>query len=85
MNVISVICTLLKDCLVDILVYLLDILLIIQVTFGKIIWFAVAENKKSQIRQDIAAQIKRLEVEEQEHNELAIKTLVDYYKFIKEN
>lgn len=85
MEVIKIIGILLKDCLVDIVIYLLDILLIIQLTFSKIIWFAVPENKKVRTRIEIAEKIKQLESEEKEINELALKSLRNYYLFIKEN
>lgn len=85
MGTIKVIYILLKDCLVDIIIYLLDILLVIQLTFGKIIWFAVPENKKVRTRIEIAEKIKQLESEEKETNELALKSLRNYYLFIKEN
>ena len=85
MNVVSVICILLKDCLRDIIVYLLDILLLIQLTLGKIIWLVTPERKKPEIRAKVYEQLKALESGDKETNSLAISALTDYYNFIKEN
>lgn len=85
MGVIKVICILLWDCLVDVVIYLFDILLIIYLAFGKILWRITAEQDKDKVRRQIAERIVNLESQEDEHNELALKALRNYYQFINEN
>lgn len=85
MGVIKVVCILLWDCLVDVVIYFFDILLIIYLALSKILWKITAEQDKSKIRRQIAERIRNLESQEDEHNELALKALRDYYLFIKEN
>lgn len=85
MGVIKVVCILLWDCLVDVIVYFFDILLMIQLAFGRVLWKVTNEEDKTRIRRQLIEQIINLENQQDEDNELALTLLRDYYHFIKEN
>ena len=93
MGAIKVICILLWDCLADVVIYFFDIFLMIQLAFSRILWRITAEQDKTKIKRQIIERIsslessleRNLESQEDEHNELALKALRDYYQFIKEN
>jgi len=85
MGVIKVICSLLWDSLVDLTVYFIDLILIIYLSLGRVFWKISTEEEKCRVRRQIIERITNLENQQDDQNELALKILRDYYRFIKEN